>query len=275
MSLFDNISNILNTGANFALTEKGIGDLRSAGSGMQANLGNLASQIRQDTQFKPYTVTSGLGTTSTGPEGAQTQFSPEIQQLIQQLTGAAGGMFGNAAQPIDSRAMTLTQQLEAAAAPSRDRERLALEERLLGQGRLGVQTSMFGGTPEGLAMEKAIEEQRLNNAILGRQQAMGEQLQDYNLGAGMFQQSMLPISMQNQSTQAAMPFAEMRTRLGLQGAVTGAELGSTGAEVGMNTELLANALRQTQLQGIINSLLQPAEGNQSSLFSGMLSKIFS
>jgi mannose/fructose-specific phosphotransferase system component IIA len=268
MALFDNISNILQTGANFALTEKGIGDVRSAGATQQANLGNIANQFQQQMQFKPYTVTTGTGISNVTGEGATNTLSPALQALMQQLQGSATGMFGQAGQPIDARAGEMTAALEAAAAPSRERERLALEERLMGQGRLGVQTSMFGGTPEQLALSKAIEEQRMANVFTGRNQALTEQQQQYNLGAGMFQQSFLPGQMANQDLQVATPFADIQRMLQSQSGVTGANLQMAGAEAGMQSEQLANALRQQQLQGVLNSIF----GTSST--GGLLSSIF-
>jgi hypothetical protein len=46
-----------------------------------------------------------------------------------------------------------------------------LEERLANQGRLGVRTAMFGGTPEQLALEKAIAEQQAGLGVSAMEQA--------------------------------------------------------------------------------------------------------
>lgn len=270
MSFFSNIPNILQTGANLALTEKGIGDVRSAGAGLQTGLGNLSTQLQQQAQFKPYTVTTGTGTTNVTGAGATSTLSPELQALMQQLQSSATGMFGQAGQPIDARAAEMTAALEAAAAPSRERERLALEERLLGQGRLGVQTSMFGGTPEQLALAKAIEEQRMANVFTGRNQALTEQQQAYNIGAGMLGQSFAPGQQQIQELAAATPFADIQRMLQQQGIVTAQNLGTAGVEAGMQSEQLANALRQQQLQGVINSIF--GTGSGGGLLSGIFNK---
>lgn len=250
-------SGLLGAGAQAALANYGLNEARSAGREVQTSLGNIANQFQQQMQFKPYTVTTGTGTTNVTGGGATSTLSPELQALVSQLTGSATGMFGQAGQPIDARALETTAALEAAAAPSRERERLALEERLLGQGRLGVRTSMFGGTPEQLALNKAIEEQRLNNVLMGRQQALTEQQQAYNLGAGMLGQSFLPGQMQLQEMGAATPFAELAVRGQQQGAVTGANLQMAGAEARMQAEQQANALRQVYLQQALQGLINP------------------
>ena len=55
-----------------------------------------------------------------------------------------------------------------------ERQRLALEERLASQGRLGVQTAMFGGTPEQLALAKAQESAQNQASLMAMQQAQQE-----------------------------------------------------------------------------------------------------
>jgi mannose/fructose-specific phosphotransferase system component IIA len=251
------LSGLLGTGAQVALANYGLNEARAAGRDVQTNLGNIANTVQSQLQFKPYTVTTGTGTTNVTGTGATSTLSPELQGLVSQLTGSATGMFGQAGQPIDARALETTAALEAAAAPSRERERLALEERLLGQGRLGVRTSMFGGTPEQLALNKAIEEQRLNNVLTGRNQALTEQMQAYTLGAGMLGQSFLPGQMQIQELGGATPFADIQRLLQQQSTTTGTNLQLAGAEARMQSEQQANALRQIYLQQALQGLLNP------------------
>jgi hypothetical protein len=79
-----------------------------------------------------------------------------------------------ASQPDMARQQQIYQELEAMQAPAREREQLALEQRLFGQGRGGVRTAMFGGTPEEFARAKAVEEARLGSAVQARQIASDE-----------------------------------------------------------------------------------------------------
>jgi hypothetical protein len=81
------------------------------------------------------------------------------QQLSQQAMAGAQGYLG---QPTASAA-DIYSQMQAAQAAQQERQRLEMENRLAGQGRLGVGTAMYGGTPEQLAMEKAFAEQGMNN----------------------------------------------------------------------------------------------------------------
>jgi hypothetical protein len=279
------LSGLLGSGAQLGLANYGLGEVRQAGTDVQQSLANIAAQTQAGLQFKPYTVTTGgagggLGTFTAGPTGTQMALSPDYQNVVQQLTQAGvGGMLGAAA-PIDQRAMDITQQLEAASAPQRQREQLALEQRLLGQGRLGVRTAQYGGTPEQLAFAKALEEQRMQNALAGRQQALGEQLQQYNIGQGMFGASFTPQQMLLNVMGAGVPYAELSTRAQQQQAVTGAELATAGAEARMQAEQQANALRQIYLQEALKGLFAPqyfVENGQvtssGTLFSGLFDKV--
>jgi len=172
MALSDTLLNLLQGGANLGLMEKFIGDVRTAGTQQQQGINSLMNTVRSDLTFKPYTVTSATGGFTTGPEGGSSTLAPELQQMMSRLQEGAGMFYNRGLADTGDRAAQITAQMEAALAPQRERERLALEERLLGQGRLGVSTAAYGGTPEQLALSKAIEEQRAVNAVNARNQAM-------------------------------------------------------------------------------------------------------
>jgi len=138
-----------------------------------------------DVTFQPFTVTGNTGSTTAGPDGTTYSLSPEQEAMQQQLFGGASNFFNQAMQDPAQREQAVFNRMMTAMSPSQERERLALENRLAAQGRLGVQTSQFGGTPEGLAMAKAQEEQRYTAMLGAMQQAQTEQQQQAALG-GMF-----------------------------------------------------------------------------------------
>jgi hypothetical protein len=120
-------------------------------------------------------VAGGLASQNLGAGGSREQ------DLISMLTGGGGA----------GREAEVFNRLEALQAPSREREQLALENRLFNQGRSGVSTSMFGGTPEQLAQAKAVEESRASSALgamdfTQREQAQqsGQTLQALQQGLG-------------------------------------------------------------------------------------------
>lgn len=241
------LDDILQIGGGLYGVNQGINQARAAGANAQAAAQTAGQNAIRNSAFKPFAVTSNVGTANVGAEGGvTTQLSPQQQALAdllrgtsQSLTQEAGtnfqdlfsqnlsafgqpnvnAAFGDVASSVAGglgsqnlgvggsreqqligmltggggagREAEVFSQLEALQAPSRERERLALENRLFSQGRGGVQTSMFGGTPEQLAMNKAIEESRASNALgaldfTQREQAQrsGQTLQALQQGLG-------------------------------------------------------------------------------------------
>jgi hypothetical protein len=91
------------------------------------------------------------------------------------------------------REQAVFDRIRAMQLPEEERQRLALEERLASQGRLGVQTAMFGGTPEQLALAQAQEEAKNQASLMAMQQAQQERIQQaalteqlLGLGSGLF-----------------------------------------------------------------------------------------
>ena len=280
MAPFDILSGLLGAGATSALANYGLRETEQAGQTAATNLTNLAAQLKGDLAFRPYTVTTPTGTTQTTAAGTTLGISPELQAIQQQLQGGAANLFGVAQAPIEARATALAQQLEAAAAPERQRQYLQMENRLFQQGRGGVQSAQYGGTPEQLAFAKALEEQRAQNALMGRQQAVAEQMQAYNVGAGMLGQSFLPQQQALQALQVGVQPMELATRAQQQAAVTGAGLQQSAAEAQLQASQQANALRQIYLQEALKGLLAPqysvtdgVVSSGSSLLGGLFSGI--
>lgn len=189
----------------------------------------VAQQGAQAAAFQPFTVTTGMGTGQIGAEGSLTsQLAQQPQQIQQSLLnqlagqtqlGGTGGAFaqqamqgagtalGQAQQPIGTAADALYQQIRATQTPEEERQRIALENRLAAQGRLGTQTAAYGGTPEALALAKAQEEARANAALQARQLAAQEQQQALQQATGMFglgQQAQLAPSQLQQAQLGAL-----------------------------------------------------------------------
>jgi hypothetical protein len=190
--------------AGLALAEKGYSDIGDIGkqaygefAGERDEAGNLikqglAQELSGMLEFQPYTVTSATGgqfgmtqDPTTGEMQYQLQLSPEEQALYEQQLGRAGMFFEQAAMPVTDREQEVYGRMRAAMSPEEERQRLALEQRLAAQGRLGVTTGMFGGTPEALTLAKAQEEAR-NQAMLNAMQFAGQEQQRLaGLGTGM------------------------------------------------------------------------------------------
>lgn len=180
------------------------------------------------------------------PQGGQfgAQLSPEEMGFYRTLMGGSAGMFGRAMEGPEAREQAIFNRMQAAMSPAQERERLALEQRLAAQGRLGVTTNMFGGTPEGLALAKAQEEAR-NQAMLGAMEFAGaEQARQAQLGAGMLSAAYTP---QQQLLAAIAPGITAAEQRRDQQNVAAGAYGETSAAA--LEALLQSAMAQGNLLG--------------------------
>jgi hypothetical protein len=209
--------------------------LQALGQAGVTDYANLARTATQGIDFKPYTLTSALGTTQqTAPGVISQQLTPQQQAnvnaaqaqqaslygaAVPDTSGISQGAFtgaqsqlgqvganqqdlaslrlgyGNAAQGMTGMlggsttgmADQLFQQQQAMRSPVQQRQQLELENRLRAQGRLGTSTAAYGGTPEQLAMAKAVQEQQsadaFNSMTQAEQMATSQQARALGLGS--------------------------------------------------------------------------------------------
>jgi len=264
----------------------------------------LAQMGLEQTAFKPFTLTSATGSqfgvTSTEDGGLAAGFGLSqdeaalqnmfMQQAMEagqgpiygQMMGRQAGRqaYGLGQQFMDQagactadREADVYSRIRAMQSPEEERQRLALEERLAGQGRLGVSTAMYGGTPEQLAMAKAQEEARNQAAVSAIQQAQAEQMQQGQLAQAFTglgsqaaaqdlalrggQQSLglqalggayMPQAQLLNVQQAAQLYPQLQQRGQLYGAGLFGEATATGLQA-----LLGSSLGQANLMGTIGS----------------------
>jgi hypothetical protein len=98
--------------------------------------------------------------------------------------GQAAGMLGGSTTDMANQ---LFQQQQAMRNPEQQRQSAELENRLRAQGRLGTSTAAYGGTPEQLAMAKAVQEQQsadaFNSMTQAEQMAASQQARALGLGS--------------------------------------------------------------------------------------------
>lgn len=126
-----------------------------------------------------------------------TQYTNTAQNKMNAF-GLGNQMLNQAGMGTQAREQDVFSRMMAMQAPEQQRQQLALEERLANQGRLGVRTSMFGGTPEQFAMEKAQAEAQNQAALMAMQQAQAEQAQQANIGLGASQLGQAGVGLQQQ-----------------------------------------------------------------------------
>ena len=221
--------------------------------------------------FQPFTVTTRTGTTTTTPEGGYTlDLSPEQQAMASSLFGQAGSMYDVAsADPTQAIADTY-ENIRALQRPEEERKRLALEERMLSQGRLGLQSAAYGGSsPELLAQEQALAEARLKAGLGARKTVMDERKQAFDIGSGLFKESFLPETMGLE----ALGYGIESGKLADVGRRTGAELfgqlGGRGLEALMQGVQLSTGLEELTRQQLIQDIIGSVSGGGGSSGSGM------
>lgn len=271
--LFENILGIGGTAAGLALAEKGYRELGDIGekalkefsggtvdpvTGMRT--GGLADALEERLQFQPYTVTTATGSDfgmmqqpgQTLPDGTvapgemdyQLTLSPDEQAFYENRLAGAGGMFDAAEVSTADREKEVFERMMDAIRPQRERESDRLQQQLQAQGRLGVETSMFGGTPEGLALAKAQEEAYSQNLLAAMNFAGQEQQRQAQLGSGMLAAGYVPQQQLIGSLQPGMTGAEQRRQAISQSTGAYGETYAAGLQA-----LLSSALGQAGIAG--------------------------
>ena len=191
---------------------------------------------------------SGAGAfTGAGPmigPNIQTTYSPTEQAISSGAFTDAQTLLGNVVQDRSAREQEIFDRIRATQEAEEERNRLALEERLFNQGRLGVRTSMFGGTSEQLALAKAQEEARNRASLLAIQQAQAEQAQDARLGTQLLGAAYLPEAQAQNALQRGL----LASQLAQRGQLYGTGLFGEASIAGLDA-LLGSGIGQAELMG--------------------------
>ena len=142
------------------------------------------------------------------------------QEAAQQAFGLGGQFMGQAGMPMGAREQEVYDRIRATQLGEEEAQRLALEERLFAQGRGGVQTAMFGGTPEQLALAKAQESAQNQAALMAIEQAQAEQRQQAALGS-QFAGLGSDLATQRQALDASQQARALQALEGGMGLMTG------------------------------------------------------
>ncbi len=228
-----------------------VGDIGERAYEAMSGAGGLAETLREMQEFRPYTVTSATGGQfgmTTDPVTGQMSFdlatSPEEQAFQQAMFGRAGQFFESAAMPTADREADIYQRMRDVMTPEEERQRLEQEQRLAAQGRLGVRTAQFGGTPEQLALAKAQEEAKAQAMLTAMTQARQEQMQEAQLGQGMLAAGYVPQAQLLSALTPGMTAAEAARQSQLAQAAGYGETYATGLEA-----LLQAGLGQAGIAG--------------------------
>lgn len=303
---FSDIYDTLFTGRGGKFLGAGAGlSLFDQFSGIGKDLARRSEAIGREAQeassFKPFGVTTGFGgiqtdaeggfTTTLSPYGRRFQRDargitsglmrdfgagiPDTSGITEDAFGGIGGLLEIATGDTAAREADIYERIRATQTPEEQRRQTALNEQLAAQGRSGLRTSQFGGSPEQLALALA-QEQSKNTASLAaidqaraeQQAALGAAEGLFGLGAGA---SALPSSLRAAELEnlggalglSYMPEQQLLSTLDPAinlanisnlGARTGAGLFAEGATRGLQ-ELGATERERLQgIAGILNAL---------------------
>ncbi len=315
-----NLGDLASTGLSAAALSDTMNRLSSIGQAAAQGAQRIGTEAQAASQFQPFTVTTGFGQVGATPEGGfTTTMSPQQQARQEALSGITGGLLGTytprgmggrsdieqqalqgttgaltaLGAPMATREADVFERIRAVQRPEEERQRLALQDRLLSQGRLGLQTAAYGGSPEQFALAQAQEEARNRAALSAIQQAGAERQQDLQAAQGLFdlstraatvptaltagdlgniQQALALETVPEQtllSTLApAINIASIADLGRRQGAGYAAEGGMSGLELAIQTDL-ARADLLKQLYGGLLSGAGSSAGSQ-----GLFSSIF-
>lgn len=237
----------------------GLGGQFMGAAGMQPadiNLlrGQFAGQVGGLLGQQPSAGVGQLGQQALGlgMQGLGTTAPEDVEALRRQYGGLAGQAAQQVLQPTAGREAEVFERIRATQRPGEERQRLALEERLAAQGRLGTSSAAYGGaTPEQLAMATAQEEARNRASLSAIQQAQAERQQalgEAQAFGGLFgQQAGLSSQLQSQAQQRAAQLSQ----LGLSAEQVQSQLQSEG--LGRATTAAGQTGQLAQLAGALQA----------------------
>ena len=182
----------------------------SKGGQKAARIDPRALKMAENAEFKAYNLTQGTGSTTWDPEtnSFTTDMNPTLTGIQNQgyagvgdLLGKMGESYGRDAAQFGfdtgdtaSRTQDIFSQQSALLQPEFAQQRSQLKNDLFGSGRMGLMIAGdasgagAGGmvNPDAYGLGRAQSQTLANLAVGSREQALGEQQQQYNMEAGMF-----------------------------------------------------------------------------------------
>ncbi len=264
------LGNALSGAANVALAQDRADALREQGRISQEQYNQLSNQLQTQYtnlglfgqqglenvgrtaagmvgNFTPYGVTNQLFGTKVNPEtGAVETTLTNVGEELYNPFARVAAQSAQAAEMtnVDQLAKDYYSKIAALSAPEIERQRLATEERLRAQGRLGVSGSAFGGSsPELLAQEQAIARQQLERELQSRQAALGERGTLISQGNAAYAPISNLLGMQAQQQQLSGQLGQMAQ----QGRIAAAQLYAQPAAQGYTSALNVGAQGLEQL----------------------------
>ena len=188
------------------------------------------------------------------------QMTNPLQALSGRYNDLAQQSTQNLLQDRGAREQEIYNKTRAMQTPEEERQQQNLNQQLVAQGRQGISTAQYGGTPEQLARAKAVAEARNSASFGAMQQAGQEQNQDLQRAMGLSTQAGNLYGQGEQLMGSQQNRALGLGNFGMQGTTQGA---------GLQQQYLQNALASQQGAGSLAGLQQQLQQGQLGLTSGM------
>ena len=255
------LTDLLKAGAGYYSEQQGISDALDIGRGALGAATEMGQTAVGTSAFKPFAVTTGTGSTAVDATGGF-NLGLNPQQLAQEkaMQAQANTLFGNVTGDVSQASSDLYGQIRGLQMPEEQRRQQMLNQQLQAQGRGGLRTSQYGGTPEQFALSKAQGEAKNAAAYQARSQALGEQQQQLGLGTGLLGQSYVPQQQQLAALGMGGNMANLASTGGRTGAQLQATLGQSGLQALMQAQQAAATMRQGRDQNLTSLLLGSGSG---------------
>ena len=264
------------------------------GMGMQPSQDPFRQNLRPNARdFSPMMSTGDIGLTAP-PSGFGTG-APNLSGIQNQAFGGIQGLLQQAQGGIAGREQSVYDRIRATQMPEEQRQQIALNEQLAAQGRTGLRTAQFGGSPEQFAMEKARAEAMNQASLMSINQAEQQRASDLATATGMFglgtQAAGLGTGLQQgqlgniQSALGLQYMPEQQLLASMTPAISLADIAGAGQRqgagyfaesgaAGLEANLGAQQTRAEGLAGLYNSLLN-AQGQTAASATGSVPGLFS
>ena len=220
--------------ANLGLNVLGGMNSRDAGRDAAAANTAAAQQAAAAAEFKPYSITSGFGTSYFDTEKNQAgyEIDPVLKAFRDQMYGGAADFMGQVNADPTQAAQNYYNQQQGIMAGGREAEDIALRQNQLQSGRIGLGLSsnaMGGGGPAGMGggyvnpeqFQQQMSRNMADQQLAGQSTQMAQADMDRNISRG---QGMLQTA--TGLEQMGMQPLEMGANIGNRNAVTGAQQGA-------------------------------------------------
>lgn len=210
-------------------------------------------------QFTPWGVTSSVGQASVNPQG-QLGINLSPEQLAQQnmLSSGANQFYQNALQPTYGREQDIYSRIRDMQMPGEQRQYQQMQAQANAQGRGGIRSAQFGGSPEQFAFAQAQQEAQNQASLMALQQAQAEQLQQANLGNIYQTNQYLPLNAILSSMNPAIQSSQLQNQANQYNAGLWGQMATGGLEGQLGARLGQANLAGNLGSGLLTGMFQTA-----------------